>query len=241
MVVIDLTSQCASPVRKGGPKAIPGKEDEEDCPICLQPIEDKTDEDGVDHSCASVDGCNHFSCIDCLQEWVKRGNNSCPQCRYKFSHIIHKGTRIAVKATFNCERCDEALYEWCEGGLCEDCFDRDGDDDRETEELDVSPWIRQLASHNLQQQRTYNAGARSSAQRAHQSSVARAQAVAAREIAEAQFYIGERRERRERRTRKRNRREDEGDKPHHHHYCERGESHEHAAQVGRPLPALCTH
>lgn len=45
---------------------------------------------------ASIDGCSHTFCFECIQEWSDR-ENSCPNCKVRFGRIIpHHGESVAV-------------------------------------------------------------------------------------------------------------------------------------------------
>lgn len=56
-----------------------------ECAICLGEMSTKDQ--------ASLDGCSHSFCFDCIKRW---GNirNSCPMCKRQFRKIVHNGTEM---------------------------------------------------------------------------------------------------------------------------------------------------
>lgn len=50
------------------------------CSICLQDTINK-------NTC--VTNCSHRYCVDCLNIWFDRGQNSCPMCRGNVRYITH--------------------------------------------------------------------------------------------------------------------------------------------------------
>lgn len=58
------------------------------CCICISDIKKREE--------ASLDGCTHKYCKGCITEWAKT-ENSCPQCKRKFTKIIHKKKEIMVE------------------------------------------------------------------------------------------------------------------------------------------------
>lgn len=56
--------------------------DEVECPICLEDI--------VTADIATIDGCDHVFCLDCLTQWSET-NNICPLCRTRFNTIESSG------------------------------------------------------------------------------------------------------------------------------------------------------
>ena len=53
------------------------------CTICLK-------EELSENDIYTTD-CNHIFCNKCLDDWFKRGNESCPLCRSKIDIYIYKG------------------------------------------------------------------------------------------------------------------------------------------------------
>lgn len=60
----------------------------ERCCICISDIKKREE--------SSLDGCTHKYCKGCITKWAKT-ENSCPQCRVKFTKIIHKKKEIQVE------------------------------------------------------------------------------------------------------------------------------------------------
>jgi len=62
------------------------------CCICISDIDERT--------AASIDCCNHKYCTDCIETWAKT-ENSCPQCKKKFSTItsLKKGCKRKTVST----------------------------------------------------------------------------------------------------------------------------------------------
>ena len=58
------------------------------CCICLNDITKRKE--------ASLDCCDHKFCKKCIVKWSKR-ENTCPQCRKKFTKIIHGKREISVE------------------------------------------------------------------------------------------------------------------------------------------------
>lgn len=58
------------------------------CCICISDIKKREE--------ASLDGCTHKYCKGCITEWAKT-ENSCPQCRIKFTKILLKKKEIPVE------------------------------------------------------------------------------------------------------------------------------------------------
>ena len=56
--------------------------DEVECPICLEEI--------VTAEIATIYGCDHVFCLDCLTQWSET-NNICPLCRTRFNTIESSG------------------------------------------------------------------------------------------------------------------------------------------------------
>eukprot|EP00573_Skeletonema_grethae_P008106 CAMPEP_0201708648 /NCGR_PEP_ID=MMETSP0578-20130828/56343_1 /ASSEMBLY_ACC=CAM_ASM_000663 /TAXON_ID=267565 /ORGANISM="Skeletonema grethea, Strain CCMP 1804" /LENGTH=283 /DNA_ID=CAMNT_0048197531 /DNA_START=17 /DNA_END=868 /DNA_ORIENTATION=- len=56
------------------------------CAVCLDFPDDPK-------HIASVSGCNHRFCYSCIENWAKRGNNTCPLCKSAF-HLIASGNRV---------------------------------------------------------------------------------------------------------------------------------------------------
>lgn len=53
------------------------------CAICL--------EDNIKSgNLAKLDGCAHQYCYDCILQWTKDCENSCPQCKAKIKQITRK-------------------------------------------------------------------------------------------------------------------------------------------------------
>src|ERR1700712_915657 len=59
---------------KGGQKS----EIQNQCPICLEQISNKS----------RTDPCSHEFCLDCLRHW-SNDHNFCPVCRQVFDRILH--------------------------------------------------------------------------------------------------------------------------------------------------------
>jgi hypothetical protein len=92
-----------------------------ECVICLGEISSKDK--------ASLDGCSHSFCFDCIKKW---GNitNSCPMCKKQFVKILHNGTETLNISDSSSNMLDEELEsymlepDYCHG--CEtgtDCID----------------------------------------------------------------------------------------------------------------------
>ena len=76
------------PKLKDPPPETSAKKDE--CLICLRVFEKagskQAGQKKVTVGLASIDGCDHKYCFECIEAWSKR-ENSCPQCRKRFSYI----------------------------------------------------------------------------------------------------------------------------------------------------------
>ena len=55
---------------------------DETCSICLDIIDPK--------KLSSIDSCSHKFCFDCIQTWALKTENSCPNCKNKFTKITYK-------------------------------------------------------------------------------------------------------------------------------------------------------
>lgn len=71
---------------KKKPTVVKEKKSEVTCCICISDIDEKT--------AASIDCCTHKYCKDCIETWAKT-ENSCPQCKKKFTKItaLKKGCK----------------------------------------------------------------------------------------------------------------------------------------------------
>lgn len=57
------------------------------CAVCLDFPDDPK-------HIASVSGCNHRFCYSCIENWAKKGNNTCPLCKSAF-HLVASGNRVS--------------------------------------------------------------------------------------------------------------------------------------------------
>jgi hypothetical protein len=56
------------------------------CAICLDFPDDPK-------HIATVSGCTHRFCFDCIEKWAHKGSNECPLCKSSF-HLIASGNRV---------------------------------------------------------------------------------------------------------------------------------------------------
>ena len=56
------------------------------CAVCLDFPDDPK-------HIASVSGCHHRFCFECIEKWAKKGNHECPLCKSAF-HLICSGNRV---------------------------------------------------------------------------------------------------------------------------------------------------
>ena len=64
---------------------------ENPCVICCEEIHTRTE--------ATLNGCSHKFCFECIKMWAEQTENSCPQCRQKFNIIssIEQTTTVEDK------------------------------------------------------------------------------------------------------------------------------------------------
>jgi len=107
---------------------------EVECAVCLSDVPTKDE--------ASLDGCTHAFCFDCIKSWSDV-TNSCPLCKAKFRKIVHHGTETTVvekqqkiecgdlpsiidtlicmvchgdeheESLLMCDGCDKGCHLWC--------------------------------------------------------------------------------------------------------------------------------
>ena len=65
-------------------KEMSEKNRSEICAICLECLKEI--------KVASLDGCSHKYCHDCIQKWVTEVENTCPQCKSSIKTLTYKET-----------------------------------------------------------------------------------------------------------------------------------------------------
>ena len=65
------------------------------CTICLN--------DDLSDEITYRTNCSHIFCKQCIEDWFKRGNDSCPLCRGKVTHYESEGTqyRLIIRNSSN--------------------------------------------------------------------------------------------------------------------------------------------
>ncbi len=99
------------------------------CTICLQAM----------HKEASISGCVHTFCFECIEEWAKN-TNTCPMCKCEFNKIKEKQNAAHVKkvkrkvqiAEYDEEELERLDIEYEDYG---DDDEDDNDDDDEDNEI----------------------------------------------------------------------------------------------------------
>ena len=77
-----------------------GAKPAEKCCICMSEPERR--------ELASVNGCDHHFCFDCIAKWAER-ENTCPLCKYRFTKItrVHKARKRTGKTPLNSKEVKE--------------------------------------------------------------------------------------------------------------------------------------
>ena len=106
-------------------KSLSKKKEVETCSICLDDIDHKNE--------STLDKCNHKFCFECIKSWATKTENSCPNCKKKFTKISYntiggdkkflkvedKGNHIGEH--LDCDFCLETIEEDVEYEICSMC------------------------------------------------------------------------------------------------------------------------